>query len=352
MTLPPTPATLEDVRALLAELPPPDAAAAAAARQRQARLTKPPGSLGRLEELACWLAAWQGRPIPRLERVRIAVFAGNHGVTARGVSAYPATVTAQMVANFQAGGAAINQLARTFGAELRVVALALDQPTADFTTAPAMDEAACMAAIRRGFELVEPGLHLVIGGEMGIGNTTAAAAVLAALMGEPAERMVGPGTGLDAAGIARKAEVVRAGLARHREALADPLEVLRRLGGRELAALFGLYLAARLRAVPVLLDGFVATAAAAVLHALSPGALAHVVAGHRSAEPAHRRALAWLGLTPLLDLDMRLGEGSGAAVALGILRAAVACHAGMATFAEAGVDEATDGTPVADTRSG
>ncbi|GBD42118.1 Nicotinate-nucleotide--dimethylbenzimidazole phosphoribosyltransferase [bacterium HR39] len=278
--------------------------------------------------------------MPKLERVRICVFAGNHGVAERGVSAYPASVTAQMVANFEAGGAAINQLARTFEAELVVRALDLDRPTRDFTRAPAMEEDELLEAVRAGMDAVDPGLDLVIGGEMGIGNTTSAAAILAALSGEPAGRMVGPGTGLDPEGVARKARVVAEALERHRGALGDPLEVLRRLGGREIAALFGLMLGARLVRIPVLLDGYVTTAAAAVLHALHPEGLAHVLAGHRSAEPAHALALERLGLVPLLDLGMRLGEGSGAALALGVVRAAVACHAGMATFESAGVDRA------------
>ncbi len=334
-----TPRSLEELRRLVRDLPAPDRAAEAAARARQANLTKPPGSLGRLEEVVVLLAAWQGREVPKLERVRICVFAANHGVAELGVSAYPASVTAQMVANFEAGGAAINQLARTFGAELLVRPLELERPTRDFTRAPAMDEEELLAAVAAGMEAVEPGLDLVVGGEMGIANTTAAAAVLAAILGEPAERTVGPGTGLDREGVARKARVVAAGLERHRAALGDPLEVLRRLGGREIAALFGLMLQARLLRVPVLLDGYVTTAAAAVLHALAPeDGLAHVLAGHRSAEPAHRLALARLGLDPLLDLGMRLGEGSGAAVALGVVKAAVACHAGMATLESAGVD--------------
>jgi len=333
-----SPRSVEELRRLVRDLPEPDRTAAEAARARQANLTKPPGSLGRLEEVACLLAAWQGREVPRAERVRICVFAGNHGVAALDVSAYPASVTAQMVANFEAGGAAINQLARTFGAELVVRALDLDRPTRDFTREPAMDGEELLAAVRAGMEAVEPGLDLVIGGEMGIANTTAAAAMLAALLGEPPERMVGPGTGLDREGVARKARVVAAGLERHRAALHDPLEVLRRLGGREIAALFGLMLKARLLRIPVLLDGYVTTAAAAVLHALHPDGLAHVLAGHCSAEPAHRLALERLGLEPLLDLGMRLGEGSGAAVVLGVVKAAVACHAGMATFESAGVD--------------
>jgi len=330
-------AGLDDIAALLRALPAADAGSAAAARAHQSRLTKPPGALGRLEELAEWLAAWQGRPAPRLERVAIFVFAGNHGVTRRGVSAFPAEVTAQMVANFAAGGAAINQLANCVGAELRVVPLELDRPTADFTTAPAMEEAECAAAFRAGYERLDAPFDLVAVGEMGIGNTTAAAAVTAALLGGPAIHFTGPGTGLDGEGVRRKAAVVEAALRFHAAALDDPLEVLRRLGGREIAAMAGAITAARHRRVPVLLDGYVCCAAAAVLRNANPDSLAHCRAGHRSAEPAHRLLLEHLGLTPLLDLGMRLGEGSGAAVAIAILRAAVACHNGMATFDSAGV---------------
>ncbi len=329
--------TLEDVRALLASLPQADENSAAAARDHQAQLTKPPGSLGRLEDLAVWLAAWQGRQPPRLERVGIFVFAGNHGVTRRGISAFPAEVTGQMVANFDAGGAAINQLARCFGAELQVVALELDRPTEDFTEAPAMTREECVAAFRTGLESPSEPFDLLAVGEMGIGNTTAAAAILAALLGGPAIRFAGPGTGLDGEGVRRKAAVIEAALETHRTALDDPLEVLRRLGGREIAAMAGLIVGARLRRVPVLLDGYVCGAAAAVLRALDREALAHCQAAHRSAEPAHRLLLEHLGLVPLLDLGMRLGEASGAAVAIGLLRAALACHNGMATFATAGV---------------
>jgi len=332
-----TPTSFADIRALLADLPGPDEAAGAAAARRQAQLTKPQGSLGRLEALVGWLAAWQGRERPRLEAVTTLIFAGNHGVAARGVSAFPAEVTAQMVANFRAGGAAINQLARLAGAELQVEALALETPTGDFTAGPAMGEAECVAAFARGFDAVPEGLDLLLLGEMGIGNTTVAAALSAALMGGSAAEWVGPGTGVDDSGLVRKAEVVAAGLARHRSILGDPLAVLAALGGRELAALAGAVLAARLARVPVLLDGYVVTAAAAVLRALEPSALAHAQAAHRSAEPAHAALLRRLGLRPLLDLGMRLGEGSGAAVALLVLRAAVAVHAGMATFDEAGV---------------
>ncbi len=318
-------------------MPQPDREAEAQARARQRQLTKPPGSLGRLEELAAWLSAWQGRHPPRLDRIGILVFAGNHGVAARGVSAYPQEVTRQMVRNFEAGGAAINQLARTFEAELRVVPLALEQPTADFTCAAAMSAAELVEALEAGFAAVDRDWDLCAVGEMGIANTTAAAAIAAALAGEPAIRFAGPGTGLDGEGVRRKAEVIDQALAFHGDALRDPIEVLRRLGGREIAAMAGAILGARHRRVPLLLDGFVATAAAAVLHALDPLSLAHVQAGHRSAEPAHRLLLERLGLVPLLDLGMRLGEASGAAVAIGILRAAWACHTGMATFESAGV---------------
>jgi nicotinate-nucleotide--dimethylbenzimidazole phosphoribosyltransferase len=329
--------SLDDLRRRLGQLPPADAAAAAAATARQAELTKPEGALGRLEELAIWLAAWQGRHPPMLERVAALVFAGNHGVAARGVSAYPSTVTAQMVANFEAGGAAINQLCRAAGAELMVVPLELDRPTADFCTAAAMSEAECLAAIQRGMAALVPGLDLLALGEMGIGNTAAAAAICAALYGGPAAWWTGPGSGLNRHGMAHKTAVVGRGLMCHAEAFGSPVEILRRLGGREIAAMAGAILAAREQRVPVLLDGFVAGAAAAILQALEPTALDHVRAAHRSAEPAHPRLLERLGLRPLLDLDMRLGEASGAALAILLCRAALACHTGMATFAGAGV---------------
>ena len=329
--------TLADFRGRALAFAAADAAAAEAARAREAQLTKPAGALGRLEELAIWLAAWQGRHPPSLERPLCLVFAGNHGVVARGVSAFPGAVTRQMVANFAAGGAAINQLCKVFGAALEVIALELERPTADFTAAPAMSEAECATALDIGWRAVKPGHDVLLLGEMGIGNTTAAAALAAALFGGSGADWAGPGTGLDGAGVARKAEVVDEGLRRHGPALADPLEALRRLGGRELAAICGAVAAARTAAIPVILDGFVACAAAAPLAKLAPTALDHCIAGHVSAEPGHVRLLAVLGKAPLLSLGMRLGEASGAALALGVLRGAVATHRGMATFAEAGV---------------
>lgn len=331
--------TVGELRALCRDLPGPDEACAAAVRARQHSLTKPPGSLGRLEELAAWLAAWQRREMPLLERVEVLVFAGNHGVTSRGVSPYPAAVTAQMVANFQTRGAAINQLARLAGATLRVLPLALECPTGDITMEPAMDEGAFIESVAAGFEAVSPDTDLLALGEMGIGNTTAAAALAAGLFGGDGARWAGRGTGVDDAGLVRKRDAVDAALRRHADRLGDPLGVAMALGGRELAAILGAVLAARIQGVPVLLDGFVATAAAAPLAGLAPGGLDHALVAHVSAEAGHRALIEALGQSPLLELGMRLGEASGAALAIPILRAALACHAGMATFAEAGVTD-------------
>jgi nicotinate-nucleotide--dimethylbenzimidazole phosphoribosyltransferase len=328
-----------DLRAACADLPSGHPAAAEAVVRREAELTKPPRSLGRLEDIVAWLAHWQGRNPPQLDRVEILVFAGNHGVAAQGVSAYPAEVTAQMVANFASGGAAINQLARTAGASLRVHPLALERPTADFTLEPAMDEDAFLSAVATGYDAIPPHADLVCLGEMGIGNTTAAAAVCAALFGGGGARWAGRGTGVTDEGLARKQAVIDKALGRDAAALADPLSIAATLGGRELAAILGATLAARRRCIPVLLDGFVSTAAAAPLAKLHADALGHTLAGHVSAEAGHRMLLDELGLAPLLDLDMRLGEGSGAAVAVLVLRAALACHTGMATFAEAKVSD-------------
>jgi nicotinate-nucleotide--dimethylbenzimidazole phosphoribosyltransferase len=331
------PISFDEIRRLIPELPGEDREAADAARARQARLIKPAGALGRLEDLAVWLAGWQGRHPPEARRARICVFAGNHGVAARGVSAYPASVTAQMVQAMVGGHAAINQLAKAFDADLRVFELDLDTPTADFTAGPAMSEEECARAMAYGMMAVEQGLHLLCLGEMGIANTTAASALCAALFGGTGADWAGPGTGVDAAGLRRKAEAVDAGLAANPGAREDPLEALRCLGGMELAAIAGAVAAARLARTPVVLDGFACTAAAAVLHRMAPGALDHCVVSHRSAEPGHRRLLAAIGKEPLFDLGMRLGEASGAAMAIPLVRAAAACHADMATFEEAGV---------------
>jgi nicotinate-nucleotide--dimethylbenzimidazole phosphoribosyltransferase len=341
MSKPPV-ASLDEIRALLKRLPGEDAASAALAAGREAQLTKPAGSLGRLETLSAWLCAWQGRHPPRLEHPRVAVFAGNHGVAARGVSAFPAAVTAQMVQNFTAGGAAINQLCKVADADLRVYEMALDQPTADFTQAPALSDEECARAMAYGMMAVEPGLDVICLGEMGIANTTSAAALCLALFGGTADDWVGPGTGVAGSALQQKKNVVSEGVALHRASARDPLEILARLGGREIAAICGAVIAARMARTPVLLDGFVSTAAAAVLHAIDEHALDHCVVAHVSAEPGHGRLAARIGKAPLMSLNMRLGEASGAALAIGILKAAVACHTGMATFAEAGVSGKSD----------
>jgi nicotinate-nucleotide--dimethylbenzimidazole phosphoribosyltransferase len=329
---------LDTLRASCLNLPPGSDSAAAAVRERQVILTKPPGSLGRLEELVAWLARWQSRPMPRLDRVDVLVFAGSHGVTRRGVSPYPATVTAQMVANFSSGGAAINQIAGVAGAMLRVIPLEVENPTQDFTEAPAMTEAEFLRGVSAGFEAVPGDCDLLCLGEMGIGNTTAAAAIAAALFGGGGSRWAGRGTGIDDEGLARKQRVIDIGLKRHSGMLGDPLQIAMSFGGRELAAILGATLAARQHGIPTLLDGFVCTAAAAPLARLRQDALDHTMLAHLSAEAGHRALAEVLGLHPLLDFGMRLGEASAATLVVPLLRAAVACHSGMATFTGAAVD--------------
>jgi len=333
----PTFASLAEFRAIISNLTAPEESAANAARDRNNQLTKPPAALGRLEELAIWYAGWNGSARPEIVNPQIIIFAGNHGVTARGVSAFPSEVTVQMVANFKAGGAAINQLARTFGARIDVHAMDLERPTADFTQGPAMEEVEFVDALRTGWNAVDPATDLLVTGEMGIGNTTSASAIAAALFdGQPSD-WIGRGTGVSDEALALKIRVVEGGLERNPDR--EPLAILQNLGGRELAAMVGAIARARAERIPVILDGFISTAAAATLACAQPGALDHCVAGHVSAEAAHGEMLARLGLNPLLDLGMRLGEGSGAALAIGVLKGAIACHSGMATFAEAGVSD-------------
>ena len=329
--------TFEEIRALVRNLPGPDLDAGTAALQRERQLTKPAGALGRLEEIAQWMATWQGQHPAEVRRPRVAVFAGNHGIAARGVSAFPAEVTAQMVANFQNGGAAVNQLCEVADADLRVYELDLENPTADFTQGPAMGEEECCQAMAYGMMAVESGVQLLALGEMGIGNSTAAAAICHALFGGEAKDWTGRGTGVDDEGLARKVAAVEAGLAANPQAKDDPFEALRCFGGYELAAIAGAILAARMARVPVLLDGYACTAAAAVLFKADRRALDHCMVAHRSVEPGHDHLLAAIGKEPLLDLGMRLGEGSGAALAINIVKSACACHAGMATFSDAGV---------------
>lgn len=326
----------DDFRELLNNLPEADSAQLVAARERDSQLTKPAGSLGRLEEIAFWLAAWTGRP-PAVNRPLVAIFAGNHGVTKQGVTPFPASVTKQMVDNFAAGGAAINQICIANDLGLKIFDLALDIPTGDITVEPALDERSCAATMAFGMEAVAGGTDLLCIGEMGIGNTTIAAAIFYALYGGEAKDWVGPGTGSEGEVLERKIAAVEKAVTLHKPHLSDPLEVLRRLGGREVAAMTGAILAARAQRIPVLIDGYVATAAAAVLHAANPRALDHCMIGHVSAEPGHIKVIEKFGKTPLLALGMRLGEGTGAALAAGIVKAAALCHSGMATFAQAGV---------------
>lgn len=333
----PTPSPFDDMRALFPLMPGPDMKAVEAVRRRDRDLTKPAQSLGRLEALVEWLAAWQGAEKPMVNRPQVCIFAANHGVVKRGVSPYPQSVTRAMMDNFSAGGAAINQICEVYGLGLKVFDLALDMPTPDITEAAALEEKTCAATMAFGMEAIAGGTDLLCLGEMGIGNTTIAAAIYTALYGGPASRWVGPGTGSDQAGMMRKTLAVEDAMTRHAGHLTDPLEILRRVGGREIAALCGAILAARMQRIPVVLDGYVVTAAAAILHAVDNSALDHCIAGHLSAEGAHAQVLQHLGKDPVLDLGMRLGEGSGAALAAGIIKAAVNCHNQMATFEQASV---------------
>jgi nicotinate-nucleotide--dimethylbenzimidazole phosphoribosyltransferase len=333
------------------------AQAMAAARERQGMLTKPPGSLGRLEELAIWLAGVTGEPVPRpLERRAVVVMAGDHGVTRQGVSAYPSAVTAQMVRNFAAGGAAINALAQGVGARVVVADLGVaadlsDVPdlrhhaiapgTRDMARGPAMDRDQARRALERGVTILEEeaarGLDVVCSGEMGIGNSTAAAAIAAVITGAAPEAVTGRGTGLSDAGLRHKAQVVAHALRLNGPDPTDGLDVLAKVGGFEIGGLAGLMLGAAARRIPVVLDGYIAGAAALVAATICPAVRDFLVAGHRSAEPGHAIVLAHLRLRPLLDLGLRLGEGTGAVLALPILDAALAMHSSMATFASAGV---------------
>jgi len=335
-----------------------DAAAERDALAHQSRLTKPPGALDRLEAVAVRLAAMQGRPRPRVDRVQIVVFAADHGLAAEGTSAFPQAVTGEMVKNFSAGGAAISVMARQLDAQLEVVNLGcINEPgelpgvvdrrlgagTANAAREPALSTGQLAQALEAGRDAVararQAGCELFIGGDMGIGNTASASALVCALLDLPAQAVTGPGTGLDADGVARKARIIQAALDLHRPQLNGPLETLRRLGGFEIAALAGAYLHCAQIGLPVLVDGFIASSAALVAVRLRPAVRQWLLFGHRSAEPGHRMLLDALDARPLLDLGLRLGEGSGAAAAVPLLRLACALHNEMATFAAAGVSE-------------
>ena len=327
----------DDIRALIPLMPEADLQAEDAVIARDKTLTKPPGSLGRMEEMVRHLARWQGLANPQMKRPMVAIFAGNHGVVAQGVSPYPQAVTKAMVENFRGGGAAINQICASFGFGLKVFELALDIPTADMTEAPAMDAKTCAATIAYGMEAAADNTDFLMLGEMGIGNTTAAAAIYYALYGGDVAHWVGRGTGVDDAGLKRKQAAVEKAVNLHRPHCRDSLDWLACVGGREIAALTGAIMAARLQRIPVVLDGYVVCAAAAVLHALDKTTLDHCIAGHLSAEGAHADVLARLGLKPLLNLGLRLGEGSGAAMAGGVIQAALNTYRDMASFESAGV---------------
>lgn len=342
-------------------IPPLDQEAMTLARARQDNLTKPPGSLGRLEGLSVQLAGMTGVLAPRFPHKVVIVMAGDHGVAARGVSAYPREVTAQMVANFLRGGAAINVLARHSGSRVVVVdiGVAADIPshpdlvsrkvahgTKDFTQGPAMTRAQALQALEVGMEVTDieaaKGLDLVAPGDMGIGNTTASSALIAAITGAPTETVTGRGTGISEEAWKHKVQVIQSALQLHRGGIGDPIDMLARLGGLEIAGLAGVCLAAAAKRVPVVIDGLISSAAAMVAASIAPEAKAYFIASHRSVEPGHQRALSWLGLEPLLDLNLRLGEGTGAVLAFPIIQAAANLLGEMATFDEAGVSEASD----------
>ena len=316
------------------------------AREYQNTLTKPQGALGRLEDIAVFFAGWQQSKFPTINKPACVVFAGNHGVASKGVSAFPADVTVQMVANFEQGGAAINQLCKVNGIELHVKALQLDQPTKDFSVEPAMDEATCNAMMQAGMDMVKnlhgQGVDLLLLGEMGIGNTSAAAAICYALYGQNAQDWVGRGTGVDEDRLAQKTALIEQAVTKHAVNREDGLKILQTFAGHEMAAIAGALMQARMLNLPVLLDGFVVCAAAAPLLTLHESGLAHCLVAHVSAEIGHKNLLEKLDKLPLLDLDMRLGEGSGAALAYAIIKGALATHNGMASFADSGVSEKSE----------
>ena len=309
-----------------------------AAFERQKQLTKPPGSLGKLEEYACFMAAWQGNERPEIKLAQALVFAGNHGVCDQGVNPFPQEVTMAMVENFRNGGAAINQLAAYSGADLDIILLSDGQATADITVGPAMSEQECLEAINRGAEAVNSKSDILLLGEMGIGNSTISSALCLGTFGGQGLDWVGAGTGSNTEGILKKAKVIERARTSNKECLNTPFEILMSLGGREQAAICGALVAARCHNIPVIIDGFIASSAIAPLVSVDH-IYDHVIFAHQSAEAGHSRLLSKLGKVPMFDLGMRLGEGSGAALALSIIRASLACHNGMATFAEAGIGE-------------
>jgi nicotinate-nucleotide--dimethylbenzimidazole phosphoribosyltransferase len=318
----------------LADLPPCDVAAHQAVVERAANILRPSGALAWLDQTAAWVAGWQRTDRPAIERPVGVIFAADHGVAASGVSAYPPEVTAAMLAAYESGQATINAFARAAGAELHAVDVGVGRPTGDIRVEAAMTPERFDAVVKQAFDAIDAlDCDLLVLGEMGIGNTTASAAIAASLAGGEAAPWVGRGTGVDDEGLARKQDAVQA--AQHRIAgITDPIEILREVGGAELAAIAGATIAARHRSIPVVLDGYVTTASVLPLAMIDPGALDHCIVGHCSAEPGHRKLLDRLGKKPLLDLDMRLGEGTGAMAAVPLIRMACAGISEVPTFAE------------------
>ncbi|WP_455480136.1 nicotinate-nucleotide--dimethylbenzimidazole phosphoribosyltransferase [Bartonella sp. B23] len=322
----------DDFRALLTNLPVSDAFSVNLAKKRQEKLTKVEGALGKLGDIAVWYAGWRGTEKPIVKRPLVAIFSGNHGVTEENVTPFPQSMTQKMVQNFASGGAAINQICIAYDLGLKIFDLALEYPTMNIAKDAAMDERSAAATMAFGMESIAGGTDLLCIGEMGIGNTTIASALCLALFGGEVEEWTGNGMGSEEEFYQRKIAVVKTAVSLHEDHFNDPFEIMRRLGGREIAAMVGAILAARMEKVPVILDGFVATAAAAVLYKMHPRALDHTLVGHVSSESAHRKLLKKIGKEPLLDLKMRLGEGTGAAMAAGIVKAAILTHTKMAIF--------------------
>ncbi len=327
--------SLQMVNDFIGTMPEKNNVVEAAARAHQNNLTKPPGSLGMLEDLAVFLASWQSNERPVVDRAQAIIFAGNHGICKQGVNPFPQEVTHHMVSNFENGGAAINQLCTLSGAELTVKPILLDTPTKDFTKTEAMSVAELLDAMSLGAKAINRNADIILLGEMGIGNSTISSALAACIFGGNVADWVGPGTGSDEKGILHKINVIQAGIAKH--GTRTDLSAILAFGGREQAAICGAILAARSESIPVILDGFICTAAAAPLFALSNIILDHCLVGHKSAEPGHEKLLQVMNKTAILGLDMRLGEGTGAALALCILKGAVGCHNHMATLKAAGI---------------
>ncbi|WP_074380711.1 nicotinate-nucleotide--dimethylbenzimidazole phosphoribosyltransferase [Bartonella doshiae] len=319
----------DDFRALLTNLPLADEFSIVLAKKRQANLMTMQGALGKFGDLAVWYAGWRGIEKPIVIRPLVAIFSGNHGIIEENITSFPQSMTQKMVESFSTGGAAINQICIAYDLGLKIFDLALEYPTVNITKDAAMDERSAAATMAFGMESIAGGTDLLCIGEMGIGNTTIASALCVALFGGEVEEWTSRGMGSEVEFYQRKIAAIKAAISLHKNHFNDPFEIMRRLGGREIAAMVGAILAARMEKIPVILDGFVATAAAAVLYNMHPRALDHTLVGHVSSEPAHHKLLEKIGKEPLLNLGMHLGEGVGAAIAAGVVKAAVLTHAQM-----------------------